>query len=127
MPHDKTPPLRGQDASRAEGVRLLACDIVERRSGMPGYLADDEAWTAAVAEAEATYTPPRPLSPVEDAIRRAEGKHLTDEEIERSIGALNRASAVVRSAAAHHQNEEGATDSGRDALAAAQDQKDPSS
>lgn len=76
---------------RAEGIRLLACEIAERRSGRPSYLCDDEAWADALAEAKATYyETPKPPSPTEDACRRASG-HLTGEEVVESIQAFNRA------------------------------------
>jgi hypothetical protein len=82
--------------ARSEQVRLLACEIAERRTGMPSYLVDDEAWEAAMAEAEATYEPPKPLSPLQEAVRKAEGKHLTAGEIAESIGFLNRAAATLK-------------------------------
>jgi hypothetical protein len=61
----------GQSEAWAEGISALARDIAERASGMPAYLVDDETWAAALAEAEATYTPPTPKSPLQEAIDRA--------------------------------------------------------
>ena len=77
-------------------VNALARNIAERISGMPAYLVDDETWAAAFAEAEATYEPPKPLSPLQEAVRKAEGKHLTEDEIKESIGFLNRAAAILK-------------------------------
>lgn len=82
--------------AQSEPVRLLACEIAERRTGMPSYLVDDEQWAEALAEAEATYEPPKPLSPLQEAVRKAEGKHLTEDEIAESIGFLNRAAAILK-------------------------------
>lgn len=82
--------------AQSEQIRLLACEIAERHTGMPSYLVDDEAWEAAMAEAEQTYEPPEPLSPLQEAVRKAEGKHLTDDEIRESIGFLNRAAAILK-------------------------------
>jgi len=59
------------DATDREGVYALARDIAERITGMPAYEADDEIWAMAVAEAEATYQPPEPKSPLQEAIDRA--------------------------------------------------------
>lgn len=62
----------GQSEDRAAGINALARDIAERASGMPAYLVDDETWAAALAEAEATYMPPAPKSPLQEAIDRAQ-------------------------------------------------------
>ena len=59
-----------------DAIRLLACDIMERRTGMPSYLVDDETAEAAYAEARATYVPPEPLSPLQEAVRKARGIFL---------------------------------------------------
>lgn len=90
-----TEPSSGQ---RTVAVEALARDIAERRTGMPAYLVDDETWHAAMAEAEATYVSPEPLSPLQEAIRKAQGKNPTAEEIAESIGFLNRVSAAIRKA-----------------------------
>lgn len=82
-----------------ERIFALARDIAERRFGMPAYLVDDEAWEAALAEAHATYVPPEPLSPLQEAIRKASGKNPTGDEIVESIGFLNRMSAAIRATA----------------------------
>lgn len=79
-----------------EAIRLLACEIMERRSGMPSYLVDDETADAAYAEARATYKPPEPLSPIQEAVRKASGRNPTADEIAASIGFLNRAAAALR-------------------------------
>jgi hypothetical protein len=89
------------EPQHSSGVTQLARDIAERRTGMPAYLVDDETWDAALAEAEATYVPPKPLSPVQEAIRKAEGQHLTGEEIEQSIAFLNRAAQAIRKTGEH--------------------------
>lgn len=80
---------------RQSEIDALARDIAERRTGMPAYLVDDETWESARAEAEATYEPPKPLSPLQEAIRKAEGKHPTADEIAESIGFLNRAARIL--------------------------------
>lgn len=74
---------------RQAGIDALARDIAERATGMPAYLADDETWAAALDEAEATYQPPKPETPIQRAIRRARG-HLTGEEVVEAIKAYNR-------------------------------------
>lgn len=78
-------------------IRLRACELMEQMTGMPSYLADDEAAAAAYAQAqaEAEYVEPKPLSPLQEAIRKAQGKDLTGEEIEASIGFLNRVAAAL--------------------------------
>lgn len=81
-----------------DAIRLLACEIMERRTGMPSYLVDDETADAAYAEARATYVPPAPLSQVQEAVRKASGKNPTAEEIAESIGFLNRAAAAIKAA-----------------------------
>jgi hypothetical protein len=81
---------------RQRAVEALARDIASRRAGMPAYLVDDEQWAEAFAEAEATYVPPKPLSPLQEAVRKAEGKHLTDGEIRESIAFLNRAIQILK-------------------------------
>lgn len=87
------PPPR-QDPSPE--IRLLACAIMERRTGMPSYLVDDETAEAAYAEAEATYVPPEPLLPVQEAVRKASGRNPTADEIATSIDFLNRAAAAIK-------------------------------
>ena len=54
-----------------DGISALARDIAERQTGIPAYLVDDETWAAALAEAEETYEPPAPKSPLQEAIDRA--------------------------------------------------------
>lgn len=83
-------------SSQSDGIRALARDIAERRTGMPAYLVDDETWADALVEAQATYEPPKPLTPLQEAVRKAQGKHLTGDEIEESIGFLNRAAAILK-------------------------------
>lgn len=73
------------DSQRQRGIEALARDIAERWTGMAAYLVDDETWTSALAEAERTYVPPKPLTPLREAVRRAQGKHFTGEEIEGMI------------------------------------------
>lgn len=84
------------DTPRDIAIRLRACEIMEQRTGRPSYMADDETADAAYAEAEATYTEPQPLSPIQDAIRRAQGRNPTETEIAASIRFLNRAAAVLK-------------------------------
>jgi hypothetical protein len=72
------------DQRKRAQIDALARDIAERRAGMPAYLVDDEQWASALAEAEATYEPPKPLSPLQEAVRKARG-HYTGEEVERMI------------------------------------------
>lgn len=81
MPREAQPV---SDHSKRAAIDALARDIAERRTGMPAYLVDDEQWAAALAEAEATYVPPKPLSPLQEAVRKARG-HYTGEEVERMI------------------------------------------
>lgn len=81
-----------------EAVYALARDIAERRTGMPAYLVDGETWAAALDEAKATYVAPEPLSPLQDAVRKASGRNPTEAEIAESIGFLNRALAAIRAA-----------------------------
>lgn len=80
------------------GIAALAREIAERETGMPAYLVDDEQWESAWAEAQATYQPPEPPPPLAEAVRKAQGKNPTAEEIEESIGFLNRVSAAIRKA-----------------------------
>lgn len=68
--------------------------VAERMTGKPAYLATDEEWAAAEAEAERTYEAPRPESDIERACRIASGR-LQGEEIEQSIGNLNKVSAAL--------------------------------
>jgi hypothetical protein len=60
--------MEGTTMSGSERLR----EAIERRTGMPAYLADDE--TIAAAEAEIAANPPadpKPLHPLADAVRRA--------------------------------------------------------
>lgn len=75
----------------------LAREIVERRTGMPAYLAPDEDWDAAVAEAnDADLTPEPEPTGLAAAVQRARGQ--APGQIEESIGFLNRAAAALREA-----------------------------
>lgn len=77
----------------------LAREIVERRTGMPAYLASDEDWAAAEDEAMAADLPPeKPEPPLLKAVRLAKGDLRTEDEIAASIGFLNKASAAIRRA-----------------------------
>lgn len=58
-------------ADRRAAVNALARNIAERMTGMPAYLVDDETWGAALDEAEATYVPPKPKTPLQAAIDSA--------------------------------------------------------
>lgn len=63
----------------------------------PEYWEDDETWEA--YERALAMEPPAPtvlLSPLQEAIRKASGKHPTGDEIAAMIGFLNRASARLR-------------------------------
>lgn len=60
--------------SDAENIRALARDIVERRTGAPAYLCDEEMWSEALEQAKATYRAPEPLTPLQEAVRKA--RHL---------------------------------------------------
>lgn len=75
--------------SDGAGIRALARDIAERRTGMPAYLVDDETWAAALQEAKDTYVPPKPPSPLQEAVRKAQGRY-TGEEVVSMIEAYNR-------------------------------------
>jgi hypothetical protein len=63
---------------------------------MAAYLVDDETWAAALLEAEATYEPVKSLTPLAEAVRKAQGKQPTENEIKESIGFLNQVSAAMR-------------------------------
>lgn len=76
-------------AERQAGIDALARDIAERASGMPAYLVDDEMWAAALDEAEATYQPPKPETPIQRAVRRARGDLVGVQPVE-AIKAYNR-------------------------------------
>ena len=62
---------RSERRPSTDELNALARDIAERRTGMPAYLVDDETWAAALAEAEETYEPLAPKSPLQEAIDRA--------------------------------------------------------
>ena len=71
--------------SKSDRFNARARDIAERQFGMPAYLIDDEAWAAAVAQAEATMPPePELMIGLRLAVRLAKGGPLsTDGEAER--------------------------------------------
>ena len=58
-------------SEQSDEINALAREIVARRMWLPAYLVDDESWAAALAEAEATYEPPEPKPPLQQAIARA--------------------------------------------------------
>jgi hypothetical protein len=75
---------------------------MEQIGGRPSYLATDGVDAEAYAQAWAEFyrgdlDPPK-LSPLVEAVRKAEGKHPTAQEIEQSIGFLNRMSNLIRKA-----------------------------
>lgn len=83
-------------SDRDTTIRLRACELMERMTGMPSYMVDDETATAAYAQAKAEYVAPAPLSPLQEAVRKAQGKNPTADEIAASIGFLNRAAGAMR-------------------------------
>lgn len=86
-------------SERDTWIRLRACELMEATTGMPSYMVDDETCEAAYVQADHEYIAPRPLSPLQEAIRKASGQQPTATEIEDSIAFLNKAATVLRGGA----------------------------